>query len=94
MSTDGVCAISMGPAGHKTSAKLAGALFTQFFAWNVTQSVRSSWKQSVVIHHDLAAHPLFFIDNWNACPNDQAFHIFRNGWINCRDQCFHAVLHL
>jgi len=28
-----------------------------FFAWNVTQRVRSSWKQRVVIHRDRATHP-------------------------------------
>jgi len=44
-----------------------------FFRWNVTQSVQSGWKRSVVIHLDPVTHPLFhcdpvthplFIDNW------------------------------
>ena len=45
------------------SAVLAGALLTLFFAWNVTQSVRSSWKQSIVVHRDRVAHRLFWLIN-------------------------------
>ena len=74
------------------SAVLAGALLTLLFTWNVTQSVQSSWKQSLVIHRDWATHPLFWLIT-GAYPDDQTFCIFRNGWIDCRD-AFHAVLHL
>ena len=31
--------------------------------------------------------------NWGARFDDRAFHIFRNGWIDCKD-AFHAVLFL
>ena len=44
------------------STMLVGALFTPFFDWNVIQSARSSWKQSIVIQHDKVTHPLL-IDN-------------------------------
>ena len=44
-------------------------------------------KQSIVIHHDQLTHPLLFGVRFN----DQTFHIFFNGWINCRN-AFHAVL--
>ena len=74
------------------SAVLAGALLTLFFTWNVTQSVQSSWKQSLVIHGDWATHPLFWLIT-GAYSDDQTFCIFRNGWIDCRD-VFHAVLYL
>ena len=43
------------------SAELAGALFMLLFAWNVTKSVWSSWKWSIVIHCDQAAHPLLWL---------------------------------
>ena len=43
----------------------AGALLALFFAWNVIQSVWTSWKWSIVIHHDQVTHPLF-ISNWAA----------------------------
>jgi len=44
------------------SAVLAGALHMLFFAWNVVQS---SWRQSIVVHHDQVTRPLF-INSW-AC---------------------------
>ena len=34
---------------------------TLFFVWNVTQCVRSSCKQSIVIHCDWWTHPLFWL---------------------------------
>ena len=34
-----------------TPIVLARVILTLFFAWNVTQSVQSSWKRSVVILH-------------------------------------------
>jgi len=40
------------------SAVLAGVFLTLFFAWNVTKSIQSSWKQRVVIHHNQATHSL------------------------------------
>jgi len=43
------------------NTKLLWALLMLLFAWNVTKSVRSSSKQKVVIHHDWATHPLFWL---------------------------------
>ena len=62
-----------------------------FFTWNVSLSVRNSWKQSVYSNalqsSDIST---ILIDNWGACLEDQTFCIFCNGWIDCRD-AFHAV---
>ena len=43
------------------SAVPAGKLLTLIFASNVTQSVRSSWKQSIAIQHDRVTHPPFWL---------------------------------
>jgi len=64
----------------------AGALLALFFAWNVTQSVWTSWKWSIVIHHDQVTHPVF-ISNWAALWRT------KTGLIIDRDS-FHAVIHL
>ena len=42
------------------SAVLTGILLTLFFGWNVTYSVWSSRKRSVVMHRDRVTHPLFW----------------------------------
>ena len=75
------------------SAVLAGALLILFFTWNVTLSICGSWKWSVMMHNDRVTHLTILIDNWGMCLNDRAIHIFRSGWIDCRD-VFHAVLRL
>ena len=75
-------------------AVLAGALPRQFFAWNVTQSIWNSWKQSVVIHSDCMTHHLLQIDNWGMHFDDQTFHSFSNEWSEYRDAFHAALLHL
>jgi len=51
------------------SAALAGVLLMLFSAWNVTYSIRSSWKQTVVMHRDRVTSTIL-IDNWGACFDD------------------------
>jgi len=41
----------------------------------------------------LCEMPSTLIDSWGIRFNKQAFHVFCNSWIDCRD-AFHAVLHL
>ena len=74
------------------SVKLAGALLTLFFAWNVTKRVWSSWKQSIVIHHGRSVRHYFWLIAKERFDN-QTLYIFHNGWINCRGT-FYAVIHL
>jgi len=76
----------------RVSTVLVGVLLTLFCTWNVTRSVRSSWKWSIVVHHNQVTHPLFQLITW-VCLNDQTFHIFHNGWIDHRDT-FHAFVRL
>jgi len=40
--------------------KASRALLMLFITWNVTQSVWSSWKWCIVIHHDRKTHPLSY----------------------------------
>ena len=72
---------------------LAGALVTLFFAKNGGQTFEDlEAKRSVMIHPVKVTHPLLF-NNWGVRFEDHVFHIFRNGWFDCRD-AFHVVLWL
>ena len=70
------------------SAVVAGALLTLFFAWNVSQKLKELEKKWYTL---LKWHTHFYINSWGVRSDDQAFHIFRNGWIDCWD-AFHVVL--
>ena len=62
------------------SAVLAGALLMLFFTFNVTLSVQSSWRRSVLMHCDRVTYSLFYlIANWGMRLKDQTLYIFHNG---------------
>ena len=56
-----VCVLYKASVQNLVSAELAGALLMLFFACNATKSVQSSWKRSVVIHHDQMTHSLLWL---------------------------------
>ena len=49
-----------------------------YFAWNITQCVRSSWKRCIVIHHDGTAYLL--LNWWLGAPSTIRV---QSGWLGC-----------